>query len=265
MRAFGIVESVVIRNNDCAEIVSTALAVVPLYVAEIVTVPDTPGLIDALTEPCELNPATVTLAGTVASAVLLLDSVTTAPPAGVNAVKRTVTVVLAVPVCTVAGSRNTESTNAGGCGGGGVSVSVTDRVTPLYVPDTTADMVVVTCTVEMKNGQLLTPAGTVIVAGTEMIEGLLLDNATTAPPGGATAERIDVPPTVVPPCTLGDVTVTESIVTDVGGAVVVVVVGAAAVVVVAAGGVAGVQPDRARTVAGPVPSLMSTVQSAGRV
>ena len=103
-------------------------------------------------------------------------------------------------------------------------MSVTERVTPLYVPEITADVVVATCTVEMKNGQLLTPAGTVIVAGTETIEGLLLDNDTTAPPGGATAERIEVPPTVVPPCTLDVVTVTELIVTDVGGAVVVVVV-----------------------------------------
>ena len=99
-------------------------------------------------------------------------------------------------------------------------MSVTERVTPLYVAEITADVVVVTCTVEMKNGQLFTPAGTVIVAGTVTIAGLLLDSDTSAPPGGATAERIDVPPTVVPPWTLGDVTVTESIVTGVAGGLV---------------------------------------------
>ncbi|MET0663512.1 MAG: hypothetical protein ABWZ42_10310 [Ilumatobacteraceae bacterium] len=129
--------------------------------------------------------------------------------------------------------------------------------------------------VEMKNGQLLTPAGTVIVAGTVTIAGLLLESATTAPPGGATADRIEVPPTVAPPWMLGDVTVTESIVTDVAGGLVVVVVvvvvaagvvvvGVVVVVVVVVGGTVVVHPDSRRLIAGAVPSLMSTVQSAGR-
>ena len=178
--------------------------------------------------------------------------------------KSTVTDVLDVPVCTIAGSSTTESMRAVGCGGGGVSVSVTERVTPLYVAEITADVVVATCAVEMKNGQLLTPAGTVIVAGTVTSAGLLLESPTSAPPGGATADRIEVPPTVVPPCTLGEVTVTAAIVTGVAGGLVVVVTGVVVVVVVGVGGTVGVHPDSGRLIAAPVPSLMSTVQSAGR-
>jgi hypothetical protein len=92
---------------------------------------------------------------------------------------------------------------------------------------------------------------------------LLLDRVTTALPEGATPVSVTVPPTVVPPCTLGDVTLTESIVTDVGGAVVVVVVVVLVVVVVV--GAVTVHPDSRTFVAGTVPSLRSTVQSAGRV
>jgi hypothetical protein len=86
------------RNNDCVVMVSTALRVTPLYVAEIVTSPAADGLIVALNAPDELKAGTRTLAGTVASPVLLLDSVTKAPPTGVSAVNQIVTLVLVVPV-----------------------------------------------------------------------------------------------------------------------------------------------------------------------
>jgi hypothetical protein len=61
--------------------------------------------------------ATVTLAGTVATAVLLLPSVTTAPPAGAALLNVTVPVEDAPPV-TAAGLTDTEDT------AGGFSVSV---------------------------------------------------------------------------------------------------------------------------------------------
>ncbi len=56
--------------------------------------------------------ATVTLAGTVATAVLLLESVTTAPPEGAAALKLTVPVE-EFPPTTEVGFRVTEESNSG--------------------------------------------------------------------------------------------------------------------------------------------------------
>ena len=55
----------------------------------MVAVPTT-GLIATLKAPVELNPGTVTVAGTVAMEVLLLLRETVAPPGGVIAVKKSV-------------------------------------------------------------------------------------------------------------------------------------------------------------------------------
>ena len=68
--------------------------------------------------------ATVTLAGTVAADVLLLDSVTTAPPEGAPAVSVTVPVD-PVPPTTLAGLSKTDAS-----AGGGVTISPAVRVTP---------------------------------------------------------------------------------------------------------------------------------------
>ncbi|MGI8675489.1 MAG: hypothetical protein ACR2JT_00960 [Nocardioidaceae bacterium] len=103
--------------------------------AEIVVVPEADGLIATLNAPVQLIAGTVTLAGTVATAVLLLDSVTTAPPVGVAAVKYKVADVWVVPVCTVEGPSTIESRLVGVGGGGGVTVRVVVRVTPLYVAE----------------------------------------------------------------------------------------------------------------------------------
>ena len=67
---------------------------------------------------------TVTLPGTVAAAVLSLDSVTGAPPAGAGPFSVTVPVELLPPV-TVVGFTPSEETT------GGVTLSVLVRVTPL--------------------------------------------------------------------------------------------------------------------------------------
>ncbi len=72
--------------------------------------------------------AIVTLAGTVAAVVLLLDRETTAPPAGAALESVTVPRELAPPV-TVAGLRLTACRLAGG--GTGVTVNVAVRVVPL--------------------------------------------------------------------------------------------------------------------------------------
>jgi hypothetical protein len=82
--------------------------------------------------PVELFAGTVTVAGTVAMDVLLLANETVAPPVGVGAVNVSVAEVLTVPVWTVAGLSEMESSAPPGCGGGGgVTVMVAVRVTPL--------------------------------------------------------------------------------------------------------------------------------------
>ncbi len=73
--------------------------------------------------------ATVTLDGTLAAAVLLLDSATAAPPDGAAPLSVTVPVEDCVPPTTLVGfTVNEESVGAGG--GAGVTVSDADLVAP---------------------------------------------------------------------------------------------------------------------------------------
>ena len=73
--------------------------------------------------------ATVTLEGTVAAAVLLLESATVAPPAGAAPLSVTVPVEEFPPVTLVGFSESDE--RVGGAGDAGVTVSEADRVAPL--------------------------------------------------------------------------------------------------------------------------------------
>ena len=79
---------------------------------------------DALVAPA----ATVTLEGTLATVVLLLESVTCAPPVGAGPLSVTVPVDEFPPMTLVGLSVNEESVGAGG--GAGVTVSVADLVAP---------------------------------------------------------------------------------------------------------------------------------------
>lgn len=98
----------------------------------MVAVPTADVLMATWNAPVELFAGTVTVAGTVAIAVLLLASETVAPPVGVSAVNANVADVPEVPVWTVAGLRVIEASAPPGCGGGGaVTVMVSVRVTPL--------------------------------------------------------------------------------------------------------------------------------------
>ncbi len=73
--------------------------------------------------------ATVTLEGVLATLVLLLESVTTAPPAGAAPVSITVPVEDCVPPTTLVGfSVSEESVGVGG--GAGVTLSEADLVAP---------------------------------------------------------------------------------------------------------------------------------------
>ena len=73
---------------------------------------------------------TVTLVGTWAAAVLLLESVTCAPPVGAGPLNVTVPVDDCVPPITLDGFRVNEERDGGG-GGAGVAVREADLVVPL--------------------------------------------------------------------------------------------------------------------------------------
>jgi hypothetical protein len=89
------------------------LTVVPFAKAEMVAVPLAPDTV-AIVKPALVCPAaTVTLAGTVAAA-LLLDNVTTVPPLGAAAVRVTVPVELAPAVTVLGFSVSAEGTGVGG-------------------------------------------------------------------------------------------------------------------------------------------------------
>jgi len=73
--------------------------------------------------------ATVTLNGTIAAAVLLVESATVAPPAGAGPLNVTVPVEGVPPMTLVGFSVSDE--RVGGGEGAGVTVSEADRVAPL--------------------------------------------------------------------------------------------------------------------------------------
>lgn len=121
--------------------------------------------------------ATVTLAGTLAAAVLLLDRLTTAPPAGAGPVNITVPVEDVPPI-------TDEGLTPIVVRVGGVTVKVVVRVLP-RVPDIVGEVVVVTGLVVALNVAEVALAATVTVAGTCTAAVLLLDSVITAPPAGA--------------------------------------------------------------------------------
>jgi len=131
---------------------------------------------------------TVMLDGTVATDVLLLESVTIAPPEGAAAVRVTVPVELFPPL-TVVGLRVREESVTADAG-----VTVRDACAELdpRVAVITAVVVVVTDVVVIVNVALVAPEATVTLLGT-LAEELLLDKLTTEPPDGAAALRVTVP------------------------------------------------------------------------
>lgn len=111
--------------------------------------------------------ATVTLAGTVAAAVLPLVSVTTAPPDGAALASVAVPCELPPPA-TVAGlSVIAESTGAVGAAVG-VTVRTADFVTPPPVTEMVTGVVVVTGVVKMLNPPVVLPAGIRTALGTSV-------------------------------------------------------------------------------------------------
>src|SRR6266436_7961695 len=144
--------------------------------------------------------ATVTLDGTLAAVVLLLERVTTAPPDGAAPLSVTVPVEEFPPVTLVGLTESEESVAAGG--GAGVTVSDADLVTPLYIPEMLTVVDPATALVLIVNVALVAPAAIVTLDGVLATFVLLLESVTTAPPEGAAPLSVTVPVEEFPPVTL---------------------------------------------------------------
>jgi len=154
-----------------------------------------------------LPAATVTLAGTAATPVLLLESVTTAPPVGAAAVSVAVPCDEPPPT-TLVGLTDSEASDA--VAAGGVTVSDAVRVAPPYDPVIVTPVEAATAWVVIVNVALVPPAATVTLTGTAATPVLLLESVTTAPPVGAAAVSVAVPCDEPPPTTLVGLTDSEA-------------------------------------------------------
>src|SRR5262249_10856899 len=141
----------------------------------------------------------VTLAGTVTTDGLALDSVTTVPPLGDGPFRVTVPAIglppLALPLNVTAPSS-------------GKSVMSAADVEPLNAAEILTAVAAVTPLVALGNVAVVWPAGTVTLAG--IVMGTVpvppfendFDSVTTAPPVGAALESVTVPVAAEPPTTL---------------------------------------------------------------
>jgi hypothetical protein len=196
--------------------VRVVVRVTPPYVADIVTGVEAPTLAVVAVNVALVAPAaTVTLAGTVATVVWLLERATVAPPVGA-ALERVTVPLEFVPPVTLDGLTLTPCKLAGG--GTGVTVSVVDLLTPLYVAVIVTAVLVVTADVVAANVALVDPAAIITLVGTLATAVLLLESATTAPPIGAAAVNVAVPVEPFPPTTLEGLAATDDKVAAAGAA-----------------------------------------------
>src|SRR3989442_351583 len=189
--------------------VSSAVLVTPPKLAEIVAevdaVTDTVVTVNvALVAPA----GTVTLptAGTLAAAGLLLERVTTAPPAGAAALRVTVATE-EEPLATLAGLSVRAESVTGGGGAGGETVSSAVLVRP---PKEAAIVMVVDAVTEVVvtlKLAVVDPAATVTLAGTVATTVLLLERVTAVAAEGA-GLMLTVPCKVLPPATVAGVSMT---------------------------------------------------------
>src|SRR5713226_5511432 len=219
------------------ETVSRAVLVTPPkeaeMVAEVDAVTDT---VVTLNVVLVLPAGTVTLptAGTLATAVLLLKRVTTAPPVGAAALKVTVPVEDAGPTTLVGLSASVESVTGGG-GAGSETVSRAVLVRPPKEAEIVMVVDAVTEVVVTLKLAVVDPAATVTLAGTVATRVLLLERVTAVAAEGA-GLMLTVPCKVLPPATVAGVSVT----------------------LLRAGGALGVQPDNVACVELPPPFTVTT-------
>ena len=140
----------------------------------------------ALMEPA----GTVTLEGTCAAVVLLLESATCAPPEGAAALKVTVPVEDCEPPTTVAGFVVRDASIGEG---GGFTVREAVFVTPPKDAEMVTEVDAATALVVTVNVAEVAPAGTVTLEGTCATVVSLLDSETCAPLEGAAALKVTVP------------------------------------------------------------------------
>jgi hypothetical protein len=155
-----------------------------------------------------LPAGTVTEAGTLAAAVLLLCRATLTPPVGAGPVRVTVPVEDPPPV-TLVGFTVTEVRLTGGVITVGVTVSVALWFEPNEPVMITA-VFALTALVLMAKVALVLPVETTTLAGVCAAAVLLLDRVTVAPPLGAGPLRVTVPVAPVPPTTLVGFTATDA-------------------------------------------------------
>ena len=158
----------------------------------------------AMLKVAELAPAgTVTFAGTIALAGLLLVSVTTAG-LDVTLLSAMVPTELDPPTTVFGFSVKAESA----AGAGGLTVSVADLFTPAYVAvmlPTVVEVTIEVFTTKFADDAL---AGTLTEFGTDAA-GLAFVKLTTAPLAGAPPVRVTVPVADSPPVTLAGFMLTE--------------------------------------------------------
>ena len=184
---------------------------------------------------------TVTLAGTVATDVSPLESVTTTPPAVAGAVNVTVPVEEEPPT-TERGTRLRFER----VGLPEFTVNVADLDTPPALAVMTEELLPAVEPAWIVNVALVSPPATVTLSGTVAAVAFPLESATTSPPAGAGPVRVTVPVLVEPSTTAVGLRLRLESDAEAGG-----------------GAELTVQPERRAVAAVADPSLTSTVQSAG--
>jgi hypothetical protein len=155
--------------------------------------------------------ATVTVAGTVPTPVLLLERVITAPPEGAAPLSVTVPCELAPPLTLVGFNVSDDRLTA--LPGVMVSVACCELLPMLAV--IVPVVLVVTAVVLTVKVALVAPGATATLDGT-LAELLLLASVTSVPAAGAAALRVTVPVELPPPVTLVGLSASEE--TVIGGA-----------------------------------------------
>src|SRR5207237_6322375 len=177
----------------------------PLNAAEIVTWFSRHGTARvSMVNLALVDPAgTVTFAGTLATAGLLLESATTTPSLGAGPLRAMVPVEELPPVALEGFSANTAKI-------GGRTVNVAVCVTPLKEAEIVIEAGVETAVVTTLNDALVPPAGTVTEGGTLATAGLLLASEIVVPPTDAAPLRVTELVAEFPPVRLGERKLSEA-------------------------------------------------------